>query len=193
LWSASCLLQARLHDAEFRQRPPRYQRNPLTELYRCRDDRWFILAAVNQQREWPLLAECLEHSEWLSDPRYATIEKRLENSGDLTRAIEAAVLTRDWPDWHARFIKHGLTVGVVGSPDDHLEDAQIAANGMFPEYANGGGLRTIDNPVRVADAERKAPRMAPAIGADTRTILKELGLSAGEIATMIEAGAAGTA
>jgi len=193
LWSASCFLQARLHNAEFRQRPPRYQRNPLTELYRCRDDRWFILAAVNQQREWPLLAECLEHPEWLSDPRFASIEKRLENSGDLTRAIEAAVLTRDWEDWHKRFIKHGLTVGVVGAPDDHLEDTQIAANGMFPEYADGNGLRTVDNPVRVSDAERKPPRMAPAIGADTRAILEELGLSRGEIATMIEAGAAGTA
>ncbi len=84
-------------------------------------------------------------------------------------------------------------MGVVGAPDDHLEDTQIAANGMFPAYADGGGLRTIDNPVRVHDAERKAPKMAPAIGAHTRAILEELGLSQREISTMIEAGAAGTA
>lgn len=191
LWSASCFLQAQLCDAEFRQRQPRYQRNSLTELYCCRDDRWFILAAVNQQREWPLLAECLEQPQWLSDPRFATIEARLQNADALTRAIETIVLTRDWADWHKRFIQHGLTVGLVGAPEDHLDDPQIAANGMFPEYADGGGLRTIDNPVRIAGVDRPQPRMAPEIGAHTRAILEEAGLSAAEIGAMIEAGAAG--
>ena len=64
---------------------------------------------------------------------------------------------------------------------------------MLPEFADGYGLRTVDNPFYIAGVNQAAPRMAPAIGQHTHEILAECGLSAAEIAKMIETGAAGAA
>jgi crotonobetainyl-CoA:carnitine CoA-transferase CaiB-like acyl-CoA transferase len=59
LWSFGSFMQAHLCEAEFKPRPPRGQRGALAEFYRCRDGRWFLLAILNQAREWPLLLQAL--------------------------------------------------------------------------------------------------------------------------------------
>lgn len=107
LWSVGCYLQAALCDAEFLPRVERYHRSPLLETFRCRDERWFLLSIVNQAREWPLLATCVGHPEWIDDPRFATPEGRTANAGELTRAFEVIFATRDWRDWRTPIHRGG--------------------------------------------------------------------------------------
>ena len=54
LWSNAMYVQAHLCGAAVRQRPPRERAlNALGNMYRCGDDRWFILAALSEERQWP--------------------------------------------------------------------------------------------------------------------------------------------
>ncbi len=191
LWSMGCYLQAALCDATFQPRTPRYKRSPLLEVYRCRDGRWFILSMVNHAREWPLLAACVGKPEWQDDPRFATQQARTANCEILVHALEEIFETHDWAEWKARFTESGITFGPIGEPHDHLDCPQVEANGLLPAFADGDGLRTVDSPIRIQDAPKVAPRMAPAIGANTRAILDEIGLSAAEIERMQASGAAG--
>jgi crotonobetainyl-CoA:carnitine CoA-transferase CaiB-like acyl-CoA transferase len=189
LWSVGCYLQAALCDAEFLPRVERYHRSPLLETFRCRDERWFLLSIVNQVREWPLLATCVGHPEWIDDPRFATPEGRTANAGELTRAFEVIFATRDWHDWRTRFIEAGITFGPIAELEDHVDCPQVAANGLLPEISGMDGLRTVASPIHLKGETKTTPRKAPYVGEHSQRILEELGLSGSEIERLKTTGA----
>ena len=82
LWSNGCWMQAVLCDADFSVRLRRGQRGALTELYKARCGRWFMLVMLNHTREWPLLVEAIGKPEWLTIPalRRRTRAKRIRPS-----------------------------------------------------------------------------------------------------------------
>lgn len=190
LWSNGCWMQAAICEADFSVRLQRGQRGALTEIYPCKDNRWFMLVLLNQPREWPLLCECIGRSEWLTDPRFATPDLRKANTPALIALLEDIFKTRDWAEWRAIFQKAGITYGPIAQSGDHLICPQVKANGMLPEFADEAGLRTVDSPIRVDGATKRQPQMAPRIGQHTRTVLADFGCSDAEIDNLIAAGAA---
>ncbi|MGK2742384.1 CaiB/BaiF CoA transferase family protein [Tepidicaulis sp. LMO-SS28] len=196
LWSNALYMQAVLCEADFSVRLMRGQRGALTELYPCKDGRWFMLAMLNQVREWPLLTECIGKPELQEDPRFDTAEKRQTNAPHLLAILEEAFRSADWADWQPRFLEYGLTVGPIAEPSDHVNCPQIKANNFLPEVENAAaiqdGLRTVDSPIRIHGEKRRAPAIAPAIGEHTRTILTGLlNYDAAKVDTLLAAGALG--
>jgi len=189
LWSNGCWMQAALCDADFSTRLQRGQRGALTEIYACKDNRWFMLVLLNQTREWPLLLQAVGHPEWASDPRFTTPELRKANTPALVQMLEQIFATRDWAEWRTIFQKAGITYGPIAQAGDHLACPQVKANGMLPEFSDGDGLRTVDSPIRIDGITKAQPRMAPEIGAHTREVLREAGCSAADIDRLVAAGA----
>ena len=190
LWSNACYMQAVLCDADMSVRLQRGVRGALTEIYACRDGRWFMLAMINQLREWPLLLECLGKQEWATDPRFLSPVERRANAPALLHALEQIFLTRDWSEWRTMFQRAGITFGPIAKPDDHLACPQVAANNFLPEFENQPGLRTVDSPIAIKGETKQRPQMAPTIGQHTRAILAEFGVTPSEIENMIATGAA---
>jgi formyl-CoA transferase len=188
LWSNSCQVQAGLCGYEMVQRGPRGERGGFNEVFQSGDGRDFILTTTNPLRDWPLLAKAVGHEEWLDDPRFATMELRAVNARALVAALDAVFATDSFETWHSRLIDGGVTFGVVARIDDHLADDQIEANGFFPEFEDGFGLRTVDSPFYLSGVEKPAPRMAPDIGQHTEAILRECGLGDAEIAALTAEG-----
>ena len=57
MWANAYLIQAELCGVQFPPRPPREELiSALTNIYRTLDDRWFMLAAINE-RQWPALGK----------------------------------------------------------------------------------------------------------------------------------------
>lgn len=191
LWSNGCWMQAVLCDADFSVRLRRGQRSALTELYRCKCGRWFMLVIINYGREWPLLVNAIAKPEWLDDPRFATHEARRENAATLVRELEAIFAARDWAEWKAIFQKAGITFGPVAEPLEHLQCPQVAANGLLPEIAGMDGLRTIDSPIRIDGEPKRAPRRAPDIGEHTRSVLESFGFDNATIDSLAAHGVVG--
>jgi crotonobetainyl-CoA:carnitine CoA-transferase CaiB-like acyl-CoA transferase len=190
VWSVGCWMQAVLCDADFTVRLRRGQRSALTELYRARCGRWFMLVILNYQREWPLLVEAIGKPEWLADPRLDTHAARRDNSAALVKALEEIFVSRDWAEWKTIFERSGITYGPVARPSDHLECAQIAANGILPEIEGTGGLRTVDSPITIDGETKRPPRLAPAIGEHTRPVLRSFGFDDAAIDALLKCGAA---
>ena len=190
IWSNSCYVQAALLGADMSVRLERGQRSALTEIYPCRDGRWFMLVMINQVREWPVLLKAIERPQWTDDPRYATPESRRANVGTLVQELEAIFAQKDWAEWQEIFTRTGVTYGPIAQAADHTTCPQVAANGMLPEFVDTPGLRTVDSPIRIAGEEKRKPMMAPDIGQHTKAILQECGLSEAQIQQLMKNGAA---
>ncbi len=189
LWSNGVWMQAALCDADFSTRLERGQRSALTELYQCRCGRWFMLAILNWQREWPLFAKMLGHPEWLSDPRFESADARRANAAALVALIETEIAKRAWSEWKPMLEAATITFGPIAQSADHLTCEQVAANHMLPEIENANGLRTVDSPIRIEGETKARPRMAPGIGQHSRAVLASIGMDATAIDKLIASGA----
>ena len=95
VWAASVLAQAKLVGAKFGERRPRERAlNAVTNHYQCKDGRWLILSLLNEDRQWPTLARCLEREDLVSDVRFATKPDRHARSLELIRIFDETFATK---------------------------------------------------------------------------------------------------
>ena len=177
LWSNGVMVQAALDGADMNMRMDTEKLSAFTQLYRCRDERWFLLTILPQIQEaaWPQLARCLGHEEWLDDPRFATIATRQQHNRELTAGIRQAIEQQDWSHWKARLREYGITCGGIAKAADQVNDPQVSAAGMLREFTDNSG-RTVDSPIYVSGAEKRQPAIAPEVGEHSSGILSELGV-----------------
>lgn len=164
LWSNAVLATASLAGAEKLNRRPRT--DPWTAMvnyYETRDGRWFIMSALEPDRDFRRLAEVIGQPELLDDPRFATQEGRAANARALTQIFDRAFLQRDWADWQARLGQTRLAVGPVLTPEESANDVQARAVGAIRETGDGALLpHLVDTPVWVSGQDKVPPRRAPA-------------------------------
>ncbi|WP_431267218.1 CaiB/BaiF CoA transferase family protein [Dankookia sp. P2] len=190
LWSNGFMVQAALDGARFIPRPPRDQApNALGNLYRASCGRWFLMALLNEPRQWPALLQVLGDPDWGGDPRFATQPLRRENARALIALLDEAFSTRSLAEWRPLLDAAGLTFDAVTTTQEAAASPQARATGAIRPTTAGGW--TVDSPLHIA-GEAKAPATPPpAPGADTEAILAELGHVSAEIARLRAAGALG--
>lgn len=193
LWSNGLLVQAALDGADMDSRLDGDKMSAFTNIYRCRDDRWFMLAILQQAQEkaWPELARCVGHPEWIDDPRFVDVEQRQAHSSELKALLAAAFAQRDWSDLSKDFVKYHITGGAIAQSADHCEDEQAQAAGMLVKFADGTGDKTIDSPLFVHGENKLAPQRAPSVGQHSLAILEEFGVDAETAAELQAAGIIG--
>jgi len=192
LWSNGFMVQAALDGADMDFRMDSEKLSAFTQLYRCRDDRWFLLTILPQIQEaaWPQLARCLDHAEWLDDPRFATMATRHQHNRELTAGIRQAIEKQDWSHWKASFAECGVTCGGVAKAADQVDDAQVSAAGLLSEFADNSG-RTVDSPMYVTGAAKRKPTAAPEVGEHSARVLSELGVDADTVESLRSRGIIG--
>jgi crotonobetainyl-CoA:carnitine CoA-transferase CaiB-like acyl-CoA transferase len=178
LWSNGLSVQAALDGADTSKRLDRDKLSAFTQVYRCRDDRWFMLTLLPQaqQKAWPILAECVGHPEWLEDPRWETAESRRAHNASLVAALEAAFLEQDWAYWQEVLEQRNITCGRIARHGDHGDDEQANAAGALVRFADDPGRKTVDSPLYVEGVSKRPPQVAPDIGQHNAAILAELGI-----------------
>ena len=160
--------------------PRTEQPNPMINVYRARDGKWFWLLGVEADRLWPKLVRAIDREAWLDDGRYRTARDRRHHARELIAELDALFATHDRATWTARFDQHDVWWAPVNTPDDVITDPQAIAAGAFVEVPAGGGSgahRAVASPVRFGDDGDARPRgPVPGLGEHTDEILRELGL-----------------
>jgi formyl-CoA transferase len=189
VWAAGVLAQAKLCGAKFQERRPRERAlNAVTNHYRCKDGRWLILSLLNEDRQWPTLARCLEREDLIADARFATRPDRHARSLELIGIFDEIFATRTLAEWRAILDGNGLVFGVVGILDDIPNDAQMIENEVLVPFANDTML-TINSPIWVDGSAKVKPKRPPEIGEHSEEILREAGYNEASIRNLKASGA----
>jgi crotonobetainyl-CoA:carnitine CoA-transferase CaiB-like acyl-CoA transferase len=189
VWANGVLAQAKLCGAKFSERRPRERAlNAVTNHYRCRDGRWIILSLLNEERQWPTLARCLEREDLVTDARFATKADRHARSLELIKIFDDIFAGKDLADWRGILDGNGLVFGVVGILDDIPDDRQMLENDVLVPF-QGDTMLTVNSPIWIDGSQKTQPRRPPGIGEHSDEVLREAGYDDAAIAQLRSAGA----
>ncbi len=189
LWANGCAVQTRLFGEHVGHRPTREEApNALANHYQTRDNRWFIMALFNEQRQLRGFLTAIGRPELTDDPRFATDAARKKNANALRGILDDVFRTRDLAEWRAILDGVGVTFGIVGTVDEALDDPQMQACGALVPWADGNGL-TISTPFHVEGVAKVPPQRAPGLGQHTDDVLRRAGYSSDDIGRMRASGA----
>jgi crotonobetainyl-CoA:carnitine CoA-transferase CaiB-like acyl-CoA transferase len=159
-------------------RAPRSAHPSITpsQLVKTKDGYIFIMAQT--PKFWTKLTEALERPDLAQDARFKDIPARLANRDELTRVLDGIMSARTTAEWVEK-LAGGVPAAPVYDIAQALTNPFIFEDEMVDvmDHTHQTGMRVLANPIRV-DGARLPARPAPAIGADTDTLLDEIGYDA---------------
>jgi CoA:oxalate CoA-transferase len=149
--------------------------------------------AANKQEQFEMLARLIGREDLAADPRFSLREQRKRWRLELNAEIEQALNARPAREWAALLNENGVPAGEVLDVPAVLLHPQIVERGLIRTFDQVAG---VDRPVRVvrsgfrlASGDPQPPTPPPALGADSRDLLAELGYSQRDIDELGRAGA----
>jgi crotonobetainyl-CoA:carnitine CoA-transferase CaiB-like acyl-CoA transferase len=164
---------------------PETPSSALYAVYETGDGRYVTLAAI-QPTSCRALFEELGRPE-LADDAWSSGERGAQVSEFLSRTFKAASAA----EWIERLAKLDVEIGPVRTPAEAFDDPQLTFRRMVIEttHPEAGPLEQIGSPLHtLRDAPESTQAVAPAVGADTDEVLRELGYDRTRISRLREAG-----
>jgi crotonobetainyl-CoA:carnitine CoA-transferase CaiB-like acyl-CoA transferase len=125
------------------------------------------------------------------DPRFSSADRRSRHRAELNALVAERLRTRTTAEWVEALTAAGVPCGPVYGMDDVFADPQVQHLAMTApvDHQALGSLSLVRNAVRMTGTAPTVRTPAPGAGADTETVLAEVGLTADEIAELRRAGA----
>ncbi|MEA2212826.1 MAG: formyl-CoA transferase [Solirubrobacteraceae bacterium] len=133
------------------------------------------LYLVIQPQVWEALAVTIGRADLLTDPEYATPEKRIPHLRHIFEMVEDWTLTKDKWDAFRELNAIDVPCGPVLDTRELLEDEDLIASGMIVEvdHPERGTFKTVGCPFRLSDSP-VAVTPPPLLGEHTDEVLQEL-------------------
>jgi len=152
------------------------------QLYRSADG--WVFAMAMTPKFWELLLKGLGRDDLKTDDRFVDIDARRENREALTHILDGEFGRQSTEYWVACFSGKVPLAPVYDLPaalnNPYLNEIGMVQNLTHPEQND---FKVLANPIKI-DGERLAGEACSRLGADTDTLLLELGYSSDEIQTL---------
>jgi crotonobetainyl-CoA:carnitine CoA-transferase CaiB-like acyl-CoA transferase len=142
----------------------------------CRTDDGFLAVSPHQDNAWQAFTEIVGRPELRTDPRFDTIQRRMENLLDYYAAIRASFTGKTTEEWCARLRERGVPCAPVLSRERVADYGQVVWNDIIEEVEHpvAGRYRSVRAPVRFDGALASVTSPVPAAGEHRAQILAEL-------------------
>jgi len=163
--------------------------SPDRRPYATRDG--YIGVLPYTDRQWQAFFELAGHAELASDPRYSSLDKRLENIDALYADVSRLLSERTSAEWLDTLDAANIPAMPVQDSDDLPEDVHLAAGDFWqlrqdPEL---GVLRFPGPATLFSETPGGLRRLPPRLGEHSVEILAEAGYAREDIDAMLAAGA----
>ena len=149
-----------------------------------------VIFGLQNEREWATFSRAvLGRPELIEDARFSSNQARRENREALTTLIEATFAAMTRAEVVALLDRAGIANGRLNTPKDVWDHEQLAARARWREVdTQAGRVRALLPPVTFGDVEASMGGVPP-LGADTDTVLAELGYTTERISALRADGA----
>ena len=155
------------------------------QAVRCADG-WVTVGAITP-KTWDGLCAALDVPHLRDDPRYADSSARHARREELIGEIEAVTTTIASADLVAALEAQGVPCAPIDDYGQVFTDRHLAERGYFwdAEHPTLGPVRQLGSPMRLSGTPVRRGGAGPVLGADTRTVLGEVGYTSAEIDDLI--------
>ncbi|SAK68182.1 CaiB/BaiF CoA transferase family protein [Caballeronia ptereochthonis] len=153
-----------------------------TNAYRCNDGN-HVLVAGNGDGIFRRLMKSIERDDLANDPRFEHNEGRVAGVQEIDSAIEAWTSVRSQEEVLAVLSKAGVPAGKIYSAADIMSDPHYEAREMIHDMETKDGTRMKVPGVvpKLSGTPGRIREAAPALGEHTFAVLRDLGLTDGEL------------
>jgi CoA:oxalate CoA-transferase len=168
---------------EFPRRVRAKAGNPIYNHYKCKDNKWLVLAHLQPDVYWPKVCRALGIQDMEKDPRFDSVEKRTENAGELIAIMDARFATKTREAWINILQAEDCICTPVQSPYEVSNDQQALANNYFIniDHPDWGKTKLVGFPWWFSETPASWRRKAPGLGEHTEEIMTEAGFTPEEI------------
>ena len=146
-------------------------RSPGAGSFPCKSG--IISLGVNEESHFINLANALNRTDWLDDPRFEKREERKKNAETFADEIESELSKKSAEEWEPILQNAGVPSARLRAMPEALASEQVKARGFVQQTADGIAVPTL--PFRIGNVGAYAPNSpAPKIGSDTKEILEWL-------------------
>src|SRR6185312_11201068 len=141
--------------------------------------------AANQQQQFETLCGLIGRKDLADDARFAGREDRKKHRAQLSQEIEAALKSRSAKEWAKLMNDAGVPAGEVLDVPAVLEHPQIVERALLQSFGDVPGvdkdISVVRSGFRLKSGDPHPASPPPALGADTASLLAELGYSQTDI------------
>lgn len=171
-------------------------REPMSNYYRCADDKWILLCEPRGDQYWPQFAQAVGLEHMAGDQRFASAKGRRENYEALIKILDELFAAKTLQEWINIFENKGLgKTGFGYCPVldyyDVVNDPQAIENGYIVpfDHPDAGRVNIVGPSVQFSATPAAIRCASPEHGQHTEEILSELcGTSWEEMADLREEG-----
>jgi len=145
----------------------------------------FVLSVGNDD-QFRRLAGILQRPQLGIDPQYATNADRVRHYDALRDTLSRLFSSWTRADLLAALTAAGVPCSAVRSVTEALQDPQLSAREMIVplEHVSAGGIRVLGSPLKLSETPASVRTPPPALGQHTDAVLREIGLSDSDIASL---------
>ena len=150
-----------------------------------------IILTIGNDGQFRKFAEVAGHSEWATDPRFASNKARVAHRKELVPMIRQVTVFRTTAEWVAVLEQAGVPCGPINDLAQVFADPQVLARGLRVDMPHplAGSVPQVASPIRLSETPVEYRKAPPLLGEHSEVVLQQLvGLSFEKILSLRQSG-----